>query len=253
MKKSVFVAVVCLLAVALTGSAEQIKVDGTQAKVLGYGLEFDTAKQGKASVAVGAEVIYLNKDLTSASFKKDAEHSVKYDVHYSCVPCKTHKRVPGRCKCGKALTPSFKHGDTWHTIGYRGGRLTIDGAPTVQKSQCACGCDCTHPCTPEACAACPKCKECPTCKAGCGQNNRCACGCDCAHPCTPEACAACPKCKECPTCKAGCASRGEIKQSKCATCPKARKCRKAKKDGKPGKCGCGCKKAPKADSPRGGN
>ncbi len=173
MKKLFLFILVCLLAVPGSALAEQIKVSGDQAKVLGYGLEFDTARQGKVAVTMGREVIFLNEALTSASFKKDAEHPLKHDLYYSCMGCDKHRRTPGKCKCGANLEPSVKHGKEWHLISRDAeGKLTV-GSGQKKACACQCGCDCQHPCTPEACANCPTCKNCTMCQEKCAKGNPC--------------------------------------------------------------------------------
>jgi len=83
--------------------------------------------QGMANTNGNYEVIYLNRDSTSASFKKDQEHPYRHDLYYSCFSCKTYSRTPGSCSCGQWLAPSFKQGKTWHCVSRdTSGNLLID-------------------------------------------------------------------------------------------------------------------------------
>ncbi len=86
------------------------------------------------------EVVYLNQELTAASFNKGGEFKLRHDLYYTCNCCDTHRRTPGVCaKCKKscgqcALVPSFKHGAQWYALSYDQGKIVVGSI------EAACGC-----------------------------------------------------------------------------------------------------------------
>lgn len=112
----------------------------------------DSDDMDKPSPSLGREKIYLSEGLNQACFCKCGETKFQHDLYYSCFYCNTHKRTPGVCKCGAPLTPSFKHGTTWHSVSRDdGGFLIVQGMGGNQPQKMS-GCP---DCTPDAkCAYC---------------------------------------------------------------------------------------------------
>ena len=91
-----------------------------------------------ANIRLGGEKIYVNEGMSQACFCKCGECKFKHDLYYSCFYCNKNKKTPGVCKCGAPLVPSFKHGDTWHTLNRdANGNMTIDGVSAQAPAPCA--------------------------------------------------------------------------------------------------------------------
>jgi len=198
MKRLFVLLVVCVVCVPLVAGAEDVSWSGDQAKV---------------SVKMGREVVYLDEGLISASFQKDAEHSFKHDLYYSCSACDKHQRIPGKCSmCGMDLTPSFKHGETWHLVNRdASGRLTVDNMARPAVSADAAK-PSGMPAVGQFCDSMKGGGKCATCAHKCGPE----CQNGCIHVCNAECKAAAAKL---------CADRCKGKNAKCI-----------------GKCGGKCKK-----------
>lgn len=98
---------------------------------------------------LGREYVYLNKDLTEASFTRTKECKKAYSIHYICLCNKIFKRRPGTCPCKKALVPAFKHANNWYHISRNErGALVIKPATTE---------DCCSQ-TKSDCSSCSSCK-----------------------------------------------------------------------------------------------
>lgn len=80
---------------------------------------------------LGGEYVYVNKDMTEASFTRTKECKKGYSLYYICLCNKIFKRRPGTCPCGKALVPAFKNAGTWYSLSRNErGALVIKPATT---------------------------------------------------------------------------------------------------------------------------
>ncbi|HOT28847.1 MAG TPA: hypothetical protein PLU72_11705 [Candidatus Ozemobacteraceae bacterium] len=87
------------------------------------------------SVSLGKEVVYVSADMKSASFTKDATHTLKHDLMYYSAQSNFSRRTPGTDKDGNALAPAFKHGDVWHILSRdENGNLIVDGAAAPETA-----------------------------------------------------------------------------------------------------------------------
>lgn len=95
------------------------------------------------SVSLGKEVVYVSEDMKSASFTKDATHTMKHNLMYYSAQSNFSRRTPGTDKDGNALAPAFKHGDVWHVLSRdENGNLIVDGAAAPETAIAPCA-----PCT----------------------------------------------------------------------------------------------------------